>query len=65
MVFAEAMRAWLDDDPGNEKTMAALDRALRRGERAMGYLRDACDFVVSFGRRARDATSGDRTEATR
>jgi AcrR family transcriptional regulator len=65
MVFAEAMRTWLDDDPGNEKTMAALDRALRRGERAMGYLRDACDFMVSFGRRARDAASGDRTEATR
>jgi AcrR family transcriptional regulator len=56
MVFGEAMRTWLrDDDPDNEKTMAALDRALRRGERAMGYVRDACDFVASFGRRSRDA----------
>jgi len=31
--------------------MAALDRALRRGERAIGYVRDACDFVATFVRR--------------
>jgi AcrR family transcriptional regulator len=52
MVFGEAMATWLDgDEPDNEKTMAALDRALRRGERAMGYIRDACDFVATFVRR--------------
>src|SRR5438105_6756095 len=62
-VFAETMATWLaDDDPNNEKTMAALDRALRRGERAMGYIRDACDFVTTFTRRGRSAGSG--TEAT-
>ena len=63
MVFAEAMATWLsDEDANNEKTMAALDRALRRGERAMGYIRDACDFVTSFTRRGRRESSG--TEAT-
>jgi AcrR family transcriptional regulator len=56
MVFAEAMRTWLRDaDPNHEKTMAALDHALRRGERAMGYVRDACDFIGSFARRSRGA----------
>jgi AcrR family transcriptional regulator len=58
LVFAEAMATWLDGEAAdNEKTMAALDKALRRGERAMGYVRDACDFLATFGRRTRDATS--------
>jgi hypothetical protein len=59
MAFAEAMRAWLDDDdPGLGKTMAALDRALRRGERVLGIIDDACAFVGSL-RRGRDRR-GDR-----
>lgn len=34
--FARLIDVWLeDDDPGLARTMAALDRALRRGERAM------------------------------
>jgi AcrR family transcriptional regulator len=64
MVFAEAMATWVDgEDPDSEKTMAALDRALRRGERAMGYLRDACDFIASFAHRRRPAASGERSAA--
>jgi AcrR family transcriptional regulator len=52
MVFAEAMATWLaGDDADTEKTMAALDRALRRGERAISYVRDACDLVATFMRR--------------
>jgi AcrR family transcriptional regulator len=59
MVFAEAMAAWLAGDaPDEEKTMAALDRALRRGETAMTYIRDACELVTTFGRRAREAMTG-------
>ena len=39
MAYASVFRTWLeDDDPGLAKTMAALDRRLRRGERALGSL---------------------------
>ena len=35
-VYASVFRVWLeDDDPGHARTMAALDRRLRRGERAL------------------------------
>ena len=35
-VYASVFRTWLDDDdPGLARTMAALDRRLRRGEQAM------------------------------
>ncbi|MFV0295816.1 MAG: TetR/AcrR family transcriptional regulator, partial [Hyphomicrobiaceae bacterium] len=35
-VYGSVFRTWLDDDdPGLARTMAALDRRLRRGERAM------------------------------
>lgn len=34
-IYASVFRTWLeDDDPGHARTMAALDRRLRRGERA-------------------------------
>ena len=39
MAYALVFRTWLeDDDPGLAKTMAALDRRLRRGERALGSI---------------------------
>lgn len=71
-VYARTFRTWLDDDdPGLAKTMAALDRRLRRGER---WLRGAHDlartgrsFLVGLGRvlsgRARSQTAKD--EATK
>jgi AcrR family transcriptional regulator len=63
LAFAQAMNTWLRHDGDNEKTMAALDSALRNGERAMGVIRDACGFVAGLARRARDAgrkeTTGD------
>jgi hypothetical protein len=34
-----------DDDPGLARTMAALDRALARGQRWVGFLDDLCRFV--------------------
>lgn len=56
-VHASVFTVWLDDDdPGMARTMAVLDRRLRRGERAMGLLDTAAatcgrmlDFAMSFG----------------
>jgi AcrR family transcriptional regulator len=39
VLFASVLRTWLDDDdPGLARTMAALDRALARGQRWSGLL---------------------------
>lgn len=39
LLFASVLRTWLaDDDPGLARTMSALDRALARGQRAVGLL---------------------------
>ncbi|MGC1779147.1 MAG: TetR/AcrR family transcriptional regulator, partial [Xanthobacteraceae bacterium] len=39
--------AWVDDeDPGQARTMAALDRALGRGQRLAGLIEDLC-FIPS------------------
>jgi AcrR family transcriptional regulator len=47
-VYAAVFRIWLDDeDPGLARTMAALDRRLRRGEMTM---RRAEDVMKGFGR---------------
>jgi AcrR family transcriptional regulator len=41
LMFASVLRTWLDDDdPGLARTMAALDRALARGQRWSGLLDD-------------------------
>ena len=43
MLFASVLRTWIDDeDPGHARTMAALDRALARGQRFVGFLDDLC-----------------------
>lgn len=40
-VYASVFRTWLaDEDPGLARTMAALDRRLRRGERALSALEE-------------------------
>jgi hypothetical protein len=45
MLFASVLRTWVDDeDEGLAKTMAALDRALGRGQRWSGMLDDMCRF---------------------
>ena len=45
-VYASVLRTWLDDDdPGMARTMAALDRRLRRGERSLEALGEAMGFV--------------------
>ena len=43
MLFASVLRTWVDDeDSGLARTMAALDRALARGQRWGGFLDDLC-----------------------
>ena len=54
MLFASVLRTWVDDeDEGHAKTMAALDRALARGQRFSGMLDDACRFLPGHGRSRR------------
>ena len=44
-LFASVLRTWVDDDdPGSARTLAALDRALARGQRWSGMLDDLCRF---------------------
>ncbi len=43
VMFGSVLRSWVkDDDPGLARTMAALDRALGRGQRFAGLLDDLC-----------------------
>jgi hypothetical protein len=47
LLFGSVLRTWVrDDDPGLARTMAALDRALGRGQRLAGFLDDLC-FIPS------------------
>jgi AcrR family transcriptional regulator len=47
LLFSSVLRTWVrDDDPGLARTMAALDRALGRGQRLSGLLDDLC-FIPS------------------
>lgn len=65
LVFARALRVWLDDDdPGMARTMAVLDRRLRDGEKIMSRLGGVsaagrlaagfCMAVMERGRRRRE-----------
>lgn len=46
-LYASVLRTWLDDDdPGLARTMAALDRRLRRGERAIKSFDDTVNGVT-------------------
>jgi AcrR family transcriptional regulator len=67
LIHLESLRTWLrDDDEDLARTMASLDRGLRRGERAIRILDDICAFAPRFvgrGRRMRD--SGRAGRATR
>jgi AcrR family transcriptional regulator len=47
LLFSSVLRTWVrDDEPGLARTMAALDRALGRGQRLAGLLDDLC-FIPS------------------
>jgi AcrR family transcriptional regulator len=59
LLFASVLRTWVDDDdPGHARTMAALDRALARGQRWSGLLDEALRLSACVGgrRRRRDRT---------
>lgn len=64
LLFASVLRTWLDDDdPGQARTLAALDRALSSGQRWAGLLDDLCRIprVACSARRAfRRARGRDR-----
>jgi len=58
-LFASVLRTWVDDeDEGLARTLAALDRALARGQRWSGMLDDLCRFspgrCLRRRRRSRD-----------
>jgi AcrR family transcriptional regulator len=42
LLFANVLRAWIDDDEDQTRTLAALDRELSRGERFAGLLDELC-----------------------
>ncbi|HXF54716.1 MAG TPA: TetR/AcrR family transcriptional regulator [Hyphomicrobiaceae bacterium] len=49
-VYASVFHTWLDDDdPGLARTMAALDRRLRRGERNLETLEGVCGAFCRLG----------------
>jgi AcrR family transcriptional regulator len=62
VLFASVLRTWVDDnDPGHARTMAALDRALARGQRWSGLL-DGLDRIqrcFTSGRRRRRRAADD------
>jgi AcrR family transcriptional regulator len=62
LMFAGVLRTFVkDDEPGLARTMAALDRALARGQRWSGFLDDLCRFVPG-GRCLRRRRRRDREE---
>jgi AcrR family transcriptional regulator len=71
LLFASVLRTWADDDdPGQARTLAALDRALASGQRWAGFLDDlcripeaACSLRRGARRRRRDAEDGERMTA--
>ncbi len=51
-VYASVFRTWLkDDDPGLARTMAALDRRLRQGERNLKAVEGVCETATGFARK--------------
>jgi ubiquinone biosynthesis protein COQ9 len=48
-LYGAVFRTWLDDeDPGMARTMAALDRRLRRGEQTITTIEDTVSGVMKF-----------------
>jgi len=66
-LFGGVLRTWIhDDDPGLARTMAALDRALARGQRFAGLVEDLCRIPARLCRlrpRRRRAEGSEDTAA--
>jgi len=64
LMFARVLRVWLDDDePGLDRTMAALGRGLASAERWAGFLDDLCSIPKCIGRGRRRRRARDEEEA--
>ncbi|MEZ5926537.1 MAG: TetR/AcrR family transcriptional regulator [Hyphomicrobiaceae bacterium] len=60
-VYARTLRTWLeDDDPGQSRTMAKLDRQLRSGEQAIKTVEDICVGLARLADAFRKRRSGTR-----
>jgi len=65
-LYGKVFQVWLDDpSPSLDKTMAALDQRLARGERVMSGIETACADVcrIACGFMPRGWRRGDRAEA--
>ena len=63
-LFASVLRAWVDDDEeGSARTLAALDKALDRGQRMAGMLDNLCSFSPLRGLRRRRRPRDEDEEA--
>jgi AcrR family transcriptional regulator len=64
-LFGGVLRTWIhDDDPGLARTMAALDRALARGQRFAGLLDDLCRIPARICRLRPRRRRGEGSEDT-
>jgi AcrR family transcriptional regulator len=62
-LFGGVLRTWIhDDDPGLARTMAALDRALARGQRFAGLVEDLCRIPARLCRLRPRRRRGDSSE---
>jgi AcrR family transcriptional regulator len=65
LMFANVLAVWInDEEPGLDRTMAALDRGLASAERWSGFVDDLCCIPAVLGRglrgrRARDFDAAD------
>ena len=63
LMFARVLRVWLDDDePGLDRTMAALGRGLASAERWAGFLDALCSLPKCIGRGTRRRRGGRNEE---
>jgi AcrR family transcriptional regulator len=64
LMFASVLSVWFDDDePGLDRTMAALGRGLASAERWAGFLDDLCSIPKCIGRGRRRRRARDEEEA--
>ena len=64
LMFARVLSVWFDDDePGLDRTMAALGRGLASAERWAGFLDDLCSLPKCIGRGRRRRRARDEEEA--
>jgi AcrR family transcriptional regulator len=64
-LFGGVLRTWIhDDDRGLARTMAALDRALARGQRFVGLIEDLCRIPARLCRLRPRRRRGESSEDT-